>query len=273
MSLKHCPGRLHYPLESLNEKWYTIKTKSCYYYTCCQECYEKYIKGTNKEILFEETKGLSGCNCDYLIYDTDCNFSDCSSTKNDVRISIIDNLGKRFKKTLSNDNYNLICEIPKNSEYSLFIENLFKDENENSFISVEYLFVNDKKCEIIGISNLEKYTFEFLVSLEGIFPELSNENILSMDNIEIRLKINKYKLLLNRSPKMLELDQDPNGFFVDLNGHKVIKAPNDAENNYKAFVGLNLYHNEIKNQTEFTIQIKHNDKKIHNTSENIKISI
>src|SRR5579885_1199718 len=95
MSQFKCPGRTR--IQDKNVKWYLQKGLSSNIYTCCQDCYLKFIKGTDLEKNFDECDNLSNCNCDYLLYKTDCNFNDCSVSQDSIRISIIDISGKRFK--------------------------------------------------------------------------------------------------------------------------------------------------------------------------------
>src|SRR5271166_3449919 len=90
-----CQGRIR--VSNMATKWYLDKNKSSMLYTCCEDCYNKYIIGTPQENDFEEYEAEGSANCDYFLYNTDCNFQDCSIVKHNIRVSIIDIMGNRFK--------------------------------------------------------------------------------------------------------------------------------------------------------------------------------
>ena len=144
MSVPHCKGRIR--VKENDRKWYLEKGKSSMLYTCCEACYNNYIKNTPNEQNYVETTAVNGANCDYLLYETNCNFVDCSVTKNGIRVSIIDSTGRRCKLS-PNDNTTFLA---KNGDtYSFLIENLTDNPNkETSKIMLDACKINNEEFNL-----------------------------------------------------------------------------------------------------------------------------
>jgi len=224
-----CPGR-----ERVNKpgaKWYLKSGLLSTQYTCCESCYLKYIKGTIEENKYTETTNLNFCNCDYLLYKTDCDFADCSVVDKNIRISITDEFGRRL-----NNNGSEFYVYP-NTKLYLLIENL--NEDTNSFLEIKDILINHKNYDIDQKKNYIKYLCEILLPKEK-----------EWDKTIINLKI----CLTNKIDTMnlFKLKQLPDGSMVDPFGKQWLKFA--AYNpNYRTFLDVSLYECLPENELEFTI--------------------
>ena len=182
-----CKGRA--VVKENDRKWYLHKEKSQFLYTCCEECYVNNIKGTvNEDKYFEYiTDDIGNCMCDYLLYETDCNYEDCSITKNNLRISVVDETGKRCKldKTGKYDKNITTFLLKNNNPYSLLVENVNGSSNgpnkylfESSKISMNSLRINNKDmdCSYLFLSELVPFFIETFIENGIAHDQLDDDN-------------------------------------------------------------------------------------------------
>lgn len=243
--MSKCPGRKR--VQDKNTKWYLQKGFSCSVYTCCEDCYFKYIKGTPQEKNYEEYDNLSNCNCDFLFYKTDCNFEDCSLTENNFRISLIDITGKRFKN--NKNEFSVSPHIFENSKLFVTIENL--NIEATSYINLNFLSLDNKEINLKAYlkDDLTKHILE--IELD---PKLIKQ---SFDETLVKLSVSKFNKL--ESLNIFELLHLPDGTFIDPMGKPWLKFKNDAVK-YKAFLDVTLYETVPMEEFKFNLFIKFNLK-------------
>lgn len=238
-----CPGRNRIQSDQYM-KWYLLNGKSSMLYTCCEECYNKYIKGTDQEKNYELNDNLNNCNCDFLLYKTDCDFSDCSLINKKIRLSIIDESGERFK----NDNTTFF--VTSNSKLFAIIENL--DQQLHSYIGITEFSINNNK---LNSKNLLKEDFtKYMLEIE-LLPLNQKKNII-FDEINVHFKLCTYNEL--DTFNIFELLQLPDGTFIDPGGKPWLKL-NSTTSKFKAFLDVSLYECVTNNESEFNFTIKFTD--------------
>ena len=160
MSTPSCKGRIR--VTENDRKWYVEKGKSSMLYTCCEECFNNNIKDTPKEETYE-LGTFVGANCDYFLYETDCNFEDCSITNNGFRVSIVTDNGKRCKLSTTE---NATFLVKEGDIYSLVIENLTGDvTSEMQRIMLETLTINNDEFQLDSSEKWAPYIIEARITM------------------------------------------------------------------------------------------------------------
>lgn len=241
-----CLGRTK--IMQQDRKWYIDKKKSSMLYTCCEGCFNNYIKGTDKESEYHEINTSNGgTNCDFLLYKTECDFQDCSITKNNIRVSCIDNAGNRYK--LDSKSLEPTFLVQKNDTYSLLIENLTDDLlKESSMISLEKCKINNNLFEIMKEDNF----MPFIVETE-IIPQLHSEtdhNISNTDDDIIFTVLRYSQFTMVNVSGLTEISDD------HLNEYMY---PVQSNTKYKGFLGMCIYKCDPSNIIDFSITIKRID--------------
>jgi hypothetical protein len=270
-----CNGRIR--CTQNDRKWYLKKGESSLVYSCCEICFNNHIKDTPKEEFYVETSYIHSANCDYYLYDSDYNFEDCSIILNNIRLSIIDDMGHRFKLDKELENTFLVDE---NIEYRFVIENLsaYKDK-ENSKIKLDYCKINNDEFKLYSPNEMENYIIEAKVSplntnknsstyntikdddQNYVMVNTTNfENLNLSENDNLIFVVSKYNLFDNY--QISELMQKDNGTFVDHTyGIEMLKLNTNEQNiKYKGFIGIEIYSNDTNNNASFNITIKRINK-------------
>lgn len=266
-----CPGRIHVKLD--NFKWYKLKNVSAMIYTCCEICYNKYIKNTHDENKYEEYICDTVCSCDYQIYNEE-NISLSTTTKNMIRLSLIDIYGKRYQKNNTDDNY-IEYIIPANIKNELnkchiFIENLTNDPN--LCLYLDDMFLNDMECFLGTSNNMGKTLIEFDLALYStLSPDKNKIGDDNLEVIEMRFKVYKYRLDFTKSVNLYPLIRKNNAF-VDISGNEIIKLPDEPDTQHKALVCINIFENNKNDYEEFILKIKFCDM-VQNVTDDINLDI
>ena len=231
-----CQGRTKILLQ--DRKWYKDKNKSSMLYTCCEYCYENYIKGTNKEndhIEIDVSGG--GTNCDYLLYNTDCDFKDCSIILNNIRVSVVDVMGYRYKLIDSIDP----TFSADNDSYTIIVENLTDNMlKETSMMFLEKCYINDDEFQLSNEENFTPFIMEMDVNQEG-----------DVNNIDLLMAKYEQKSIMQMS---------------ELSDHV-------ANGKYKAFLGMCLYECVPENVINFSFSVNKNNNDNVNLEGTFNISI
>lgn len=254
MSIKPCAGRVRVNDE---RKWFIEKGKPSTLYTCCEECYYKYIKGTPKESNYLECDAVGNCNCDYQLYNSDCNFEDCCVQNDYVRVSILNKEGERCKSK------NNVFHIKPNQSYSILVENLKLEKGDDYKIALDLCLINDEKLEISNKENFSKYIIETNVNGPN------NEN--TIDNIKLIICVyTKFK----DSVVIKELDCN-NGVLIDEFKKPWMHIETTTESKYRASLNLDVYEAKEENNQGFDIIVVHTNEEVevYNKDDGYSITI
>lgn len=228
--MEKCCGRKK--IKASNHKWYIEKNKSPTFYLCCEVCYNQYIKGTKDETNYKESAFSTEANCDYMMYKTDCNFTDCAFIVNNIRISVIDDMGNRYKKSTMDDKTFI---IPNKKSYSIIIENLNEVDNKqipNTRIALEGFKINGGQFNLGKLTDFMQYVIEAQITLQ------EDNNSSEIENDIIILKVNRYERL--DTLPIMELKEKENGIFYN-DSLPLIKLQTDKDFKYKAFTSIDIY--------------------------------
>lgn len=226
-----CPGKK--VSSDDNRTWYLDKNKSSMLYTCCEGCFNNYIKGTDNEQNFIQING-GAANCDYNFYNSDCNFIDCSITTNNIRLSITDTTGRRYKLSTNEENTFLMDSI---CDYIITLENLVDNKIEEiSRINIEKIKINTDTLTIDSDINFSPYVIDL---------PIDNSEMSDIDD-EIWIEISKYdkKTILHTSDEFNTID---NIDFI---------MPNSQNFKHKGFLGLCIYSADPNNDISIYFKVK-----------------
>ncbi len=224
MNIPPCKGRER--ITNKDRKWYGVKGKSTDIYTCCEDCYIKFIKDTSKEESYFEIQNVINPNCDYFLYETNCNFEDCSFIKNNIRVSIIDNMGRRYKKNTIDD---IIYMTNDNKTYAIIIENLLVND-ELSKLSLESCSINDQLVDFSLDTNILFSIIELNID-DGFINNNEYDNIY--------LSVNQY--IKHDFCPITELPQNNSGMIYSTTGIPLLQIINKPNEKTKAILGIDVY--------------------------------
>jgi hypothetical protein len=217
------------------------KGKPSTLYTCCEECYYNYVKGTDNEASHIECDAVGNCNCDYQLYNSTCDFEDCSVKNDLIRVSIVDHEGLRCKSK------NNTFHVKPGHSYTILVENLTPS---SSKIAIDSCMINEEELKISKKENFSKYIVESTVESPN------SEN--TVDNI--KLTVSLYKQFQD-SLTFREL-QCNNGVLADETGTPWMKLGANAESKYKATLNLDIYESKPTDNQTFDIVVIHTDESI-----------
>jgi len=241
MNIPPCKGRER--VIEKDRKWYIDKNKSAELYTCCEECYVKYIKNTPNEDNYTEIQHVINPNCDYFLYETDCNFEDCSFVKNNIRVSVVDNMGKRYKKTLIENTIYIPNDI---KTYNLIIENLLMEKGTTK-LSLENCSINNKQINILYDMN----------TLFSIIELNIDEGFVNDEYDDIHLSISQY--IKHDFFPITELPQNENGVIYNTLGTPLLQIKNKPNEKTKAVLGVDVYKCDNSKITDFYLTVINNN--------------
>lgn len=205
-----CPGSKRV---SDARTWYTPPGKLTSQCTICEECFNKYIKGTKDEFNFGEYSHLNSCNCDYeTYYETYDDTVGCK--QNGIKVTILNAKTGQYCNKVENEiaNLNGVMHVvlPTCTEYMIRINNLNNDgcnyfTFESGYVGDKKIVINDgakiyypSKLEIKGIKTGTNDSFMFMSQsnqekYEG--RQLEGENV---NNI-IKIKVKQWRKQVYRN--------------------------------------------------------------------------
>jgi len=208
-SIRPCPGP-----RGVNDSrtWYIPAGKTSSECTYCEECFIRYIRGTDADRYgaFTTSRSLGNCTCDYPK-----NYANCSLERGGMRVMIVDAKTSTMYPVLEGENIANLngvmhVVVPTATEYTICVENM--DKTSDHFFAIESAKVGEKPIvinggkiiyyknltEVKGFATGTNDSFMFMSQssrekIEGIKP-LDGENV---SNI-ISLKIQK----MQRRPRL-----------------------------------------------------------------------
>ena len=173
MAYKQYRTTEHYPCPGSKRvsdarTWYTPPGKSTSQCTICEECFNKYIKGTKDEFNFGEYSHLNSCNCDYETYDDKVGFK-----QNGIKVTVLNaKTGQNYnivENEMANLNGVIHVVLPTCTEYMIRINNLNNDGC--NYFTFESGFVGDKK---IIINNGTQIYYPSKLEIKGMETGTNN---------------------------------------------------------------------------------------------------
>ena len=125
-----CPNR-HRVSDDRN--WYVPLGKTLDECTYCEECYNKFIKGTVIDIGYTVYGNVNDCNCDYPK-----DLGKNCFMNNDIKVSVID--AKTYDAYKIKSNKKVI--VPKNAKYMICVENM--NRTSDSYFIIDECIVDGK---------------------------------------------------------------------------------------------------------------------------------
>jgi len=148
--------------------WYTPPNKLTSECTICEECFDKYIKGTPNEDSFGVYSHLNSCNCNY-----ETHFDKSGFEQNNIKITVMNAKTRqkysKLENTMANLNGVVHVVLPTCTEYMIHIDNLSTDNY--SYFTFESGFVGDKK---IVINQGSKIYYPSKLEIKGIETGTNN---------------------------------------------------------------------------------------------------